>query len=181
MSSNRADSPRFSLVRDSPVPDGVQFIKVERKIIELRSIAELSTRLKNNNSYYIPIDSDFPFDSFTVEFDDGNKSAILWVLQMTTSNKHGDSAKGYQKIREIVAMVKDKLLEDPPTKKIKMATGQAAPTQLVQVRYLLVVPTDGSESESQDLQWDFPKGWNHDYKKIDHRGNVYRLEVPVRT
>ena len=179
MKSNGADSPHLALVQDPFVLVDVQFIKVQRKIVKFRSITELSTRLENN-SYYIPIDPNFSlFDSFIIELEDRSRSAILWVLQMITSHKHEGSAKGYQNIREIIAILKDKLREDRPPKKIKMATGQAIPEPLVQVRYLLVIPRYESEYESQDLQWDFPKGWNQNYKNHDHRGKVYCLEVPV--
>jgi len=109
MDSNGADPPHFTLVRDSPVPDGVRFIKVKRKIVKLQSITDLSTCLENN-SYYIPVDPNFPlFDAFTIELDRAKKSAILWVLQMITSRRHGGSAEGYRKIREIIVILKDEL------------------------------------------------------------------------
>jgi hypothetical protein len=175
MNSNGADPPHFTLVRDPPVPNNQRFIKVERKIVRLQSITNLSSCLENK-SYYVPDDPNFPlFDAFTIELDRAKKSAILWVLQMTMSRKHGGSAKGYQKIREIIAILKNELREDPPLKKSKTAAGQAAP--LVQVRYLLVVPKD--EAQSQNLQWDFPKGWSQNWKRNDHRGEVYCLEVPL--
>jgi len=47
---------------------------------------------------------------------------------------------------------------------------------LIEVHYLLVVPKD--ESQSYDLKWQFPKGWNQNWKRHDHRGKVYCLEVP---
>ena len=109
MKCNGADSPHFALFRDPPVPDDVRFIKVQRKVVKFKSMANLSTCLEND-SYYIPIDLNFPlFDAFTIELDNGNKSAILWVLQMITSQKHRGSAKGYQNIREIIAVLKDQL------------------------------------------------------------------------
>lgn len=171
MNSNGADPPHFTLVRDPPVPNNEQFIKVKRKIVKLQSITNLSSCLENK-SY----DPDFPlFDAFTIELDRAKKSAILWILQMTTSRKHGGSAKGYQKIREIIAILKDELGENPPLKKSKTAAGQGAP--LVQVRYLLVISKD--DPLSQNLQWDFPKGWSQNWKENDHRGKVYCLEVPL--
>ena len=175
MKSNGADPPHFTLVRDPPVPNNERFTKVNRKIVRLQSITNLSSCLENK-SYYVPDDPNFPlFDPFTIELDRAKKSAILWVLQMTTSRMHGGSAKGYQKIREIVTILKNELREDPPLKKSKTAAGQAAP--LVQVRYLLVVPKD--EPRSQNLQWDFPKGWSQNVMGNDHRGKVYCLEVPL--
>ena len=174
MKSNGADPPHFTLVRDPPVPNNERFTKVNRKIVRLQSITNLSSCLENK-SYYVPEDPNFPlFDAFTIELDRAKKSAILWVLQMTSSRKHGGSAKGYQKIREIITILKNELREDPPLKKSKTTAGQAAP--LVQVRYLLVVPKD---EPRQSLQWDFPVGWNQSCTRNDHRGEVYCLEVPL--
>jgi len=177
MDSNGADPPHFTLFRDSLVPDDVRFIKVKRKIVKLQFITNLSSCLENN-SYYVPEDPNFPlFDAFTIELDRAKKSAILWVLQMTTSRMHGGSAMGYRRVREIIAILKDELREDLPLKKSKTAAGQATPQPLVQVHYLLVVPKD--ESQSQILQWQFPKGWSKNRKKNDHCGEVYCLEVPL--
>jgi hypothetical protein len=179
MNSNGADPPHFTLVRDPPVPNNQRLLKVERKIVRLQSITNLSSRLEDK-SYYVPDDPNFPlFDAFTIELDCAKKSAVLWVLQITTSRKHGGSAKGYQKIREIIAILKNELREDPPMKKSKTAAGRAVPLvqPLVQVRYLLVVPK--GESQSQNLQWDFPKGWSQNWKRDDHRGEVYCLEVLI--
>ena len=176
MDSNGADPPHFNLVRDFPVLDGVRFIKVKRKIVKLQSITDLSTRLENN-AYYIPVDPNFPlFNAFTIELDRAKKSAILRVLQVITSRTHGGSTEGYRKIREIVAILKDELREDPPLKKTKTAAGQVIPEPFVQVRYLLVNPKD--DSQPQNLQWQFPKGWCQNLKN-DHRGKVYCLEVPL--
>jgi hypothetical protein len=172
MNSNSADPPHFTLVRDPPVPNDQRFLKVEHKIVRLQSIANLSSCLESK-SYYVPDDLNFSlFDAFTIELDRAKKSAILWVLQMTTLRKHGGSAKDYQKICEIIAILKNELREDPPLKKSKTAAGQA--DLLVQVHYLLVVLKD--EAQSQNLQWDFPKGWSQNWKRNDHRGKVYCLE-----
>jgi len=84
---------------------------------------------------------------------------------------------GYLRIREIIAILKNKLWEGPPLKKSKTGAGQATPELFVQVRYLLVVPKD--KPQSQNLQWKFPKGWSSNCKKNDHRGDVYCLEVPL--
>ena len=174
MNSNGADPPHFTMVQGPPIPNDQKFIKVKRNIIRLQYITNLSCYLKDE-SYFIPDDRNFPlFDAFTIELDRAKKSAVLWVLQITTSRKHGGSAKGYPKIREIIAILKNELREDPPLKRSKTAAGQDAP--LVQVRYLLVVPKD---EPRQNLQWDFPKGWNKSCTRNDHRGEVYCLEVPL--
>ena len=174
MDSDGADPPHFTMAQDPPIPNDQNFMKVKRNIVRLASITNLSSCLKDK-SYYIPDDPNFPlFDAFTIELDRAKKSAILWVLQITTSRKHGGSKTGYQKIREIIAILKNELREDHPTKKSKTAAGQATP--LVQVRYLLVVPKD---EPRQSLQWDFPVGWNQSCTRNDHRGEVYCLEVPL--
>ena len=79
---------------------------------------------------------------------------------------------GYCKIREIIAILKNNLRAVPPAKKRKTTHEQATPTPLVQVRYLLVVPED--EDESQNFQWQFPKG-----QRNNHGGEVYCLSVPL--
>ena len=174
MNSNGAGPPHFTMVQELTFPNDQKFIKVKRNIVRLPSITNLSSCLKDK-SYYIPDDPNFPlFDAFIIELDRVKKSAILWVLQITTSRKHGGSPKIYQKIREIIAILKNELREEPPLKKRKTAAGQATP--LVQVRYLLVIPKD---EPRQNLQWDFPKGWNQNCTRNDHRGEVYCLEVPL--
>jgi len=179
MKSNDADPPHFTLVRGSPVPEDVRFIKVRRKMVKLQSTANLSTCLENN-SYYVPEDPNFPlFNAFTIELDHAKNSAILWVLQMTTSRRHGGTTLSYRKIREIVAILKDKLREDPLLKKRKRVHEQATPTPLVQVRYLLVVAKDESEPKNLQWHWQFPKGWTQNRKRNDHSGKVYCLEVPL--
>jgi len=177
MNSNDADSPTFTLVRDLPVPADVEFNKVKHEIVQFKDIPDLSTGLEND-TYYIPMDDNFPmFDAFTVKIDDEEKSAILWVLQMTTSRSHGGSSRGYQKIRKIIGILKGRFGEGPPSKKSKTTTGPAISMPLIQARYLLVVPKE--ESESDDLKWQFPKGWKQNCKRHDHRGKVYCLEVPL--
>ena len=59
MKSNAADPPIFNLVRSSPVPDDVWFIKMKCKIVKFQSIADLLTCL-GNITYYIPEDPNFP-------------------------------------------------------------------------------------------------------------------------
>jgi hypothetical protein len=100
MASNELDSPRF--VIDEEVHVGLGFAKVKRKVIKFESIADLSTGL-DNSTYYIPDSSTFPLlDAFTVEHHPSKGSAVLWVIQITTSRIHGGSALGYQKVRNIV-------------------------------------------------------------------------------
>ena len=174
MASNNADPPLFTVPQDSSPPD-VQFSKIKREIVKFQSIADLSMK---NNVYYVPADTNFPlFDSFTIDLDHSKKSAILWALQTTTSRLHGGSARGYLMIRNIIANLKSQLGGDlPPKKTTKVADGQISSTPHVRVCYLLVIPQGDHESRTQ---WDFPKGWNTNCVRHDHRGNVYCLEVPV--
>lgn len=132
MKSNDADPRDFSLDPDSHVPDNVRFRKVKRDIIRFKSIANLPTT--TNRSYYIPDDPNFPlFDAFTTELD----YAILWMLLMTTSPMHRGSGLGYQRIRDIIVILKKELVkeepeedepgEEPPKKKRK---GKGRATQV---------------------------------------------------
>ena len=86
---------------------------------------------------------------------------------------------GYLRIRKIVTLIKRQFLEDPsgpsPRKAGRVLGMRAASEPVVHVRYLLVVP----EGDSKDVAWQFPKGWNENCKIIDHRGEVYCLEIPL--
>ncbi|KAF8968253.1 hypothetical protein BDZ97DRAFT_1799501 [Flammula alnicola] len=164
MASNNADPPQFVVARgaSSRVPDVVQFAKVKREIVKFQSIADLS----KENTYYMPADSNFPlFDAFTVDLDYSRKSAVLWVLQMTMSRLHEGSAMGYLKIRKIITSLKNHLGGAAAKKTTKWAAGQTSSEPHV-------------EGDSRN-QWHFPKGWNENCSKIDHRGRVYCLEVPI--
>jgi hypothetical protein len=85
---------------------------------------------------------------------------------------------GNQEFFDVVARLKEQLLEDPPPEKVtKVAASQTAPGTHVQVRCLLVVP----EGESQNMQWHFPKGRSENWKGDDHRSNVPAscLKIPL--
>jgi len=73
--------------------------------------------------------------AFTVDINYLNMSAILRVIQITTSRSYGGSALGYEKIRGIIAKLKEQLRE----KKQKTDTGQSESRPSVEVRFLLVV------------------------------------------
>ncbi|KAJ3497409.1 hypothetical protein NLJ89_g10352 [Agrocybe chaxingu] len=178
MISDGADPPQFVAAPGaaSHIPNDVQFAGVKREVFEFQSTADLPAHLENN-VYYMAKDPAFPlFDAFTVDLDYWKKSAVLWILLMTTSRLQGGSSLGYQKICEIIANLKDQLQEGPPSGKcMKITNGQIASTPRVEVRYLLVVPKGGSEN----LRWQFPRGWSKNLERNDHRGDVYCLEVPL--
>lgn len=116
MASNNADPPLFTVLQDSSfsISDDVQFPKIKRETVKFQSIDELSVK---NNVYYIPADTNFPlFDSFTIDLNHSTKSAVLWILQMTMSRLDEGSARGYLKIRNIIANLKSQLGGGPTTK-----------------------------------------------------------------
>jgi len=171
MSSNDHDLPTFK----TSITSGIEFSKVKRKVVELRSVADLSTTLENDR-YYIPKDSGRGFtlfDSFIVDLDYSHKSAVLWVLQVMKSQSHGGSVQSCREIRTIVRTLKEELWNHPPPHNAPKLT--ATPRPRVEVRYLLVVSKDGT----RDLQWHPPDGWNQGCSKDDHRGDVYCLEIPI--
>lgn len=96
----------------SRVPNYVQFAKVKRKLVKFQSTADLPSCLENN-VYYTPKALIFPLlDAFTVYLDRSKKSAVLWVLQITMSQSPGGSVVGNRKISDIVARLKEQLLEE---------------------------------------------------------------------
>ncbi len=106
MAPNEADSPLF-MARNVSV--GIRFTKVGCEIVKFESFSDLPTGLKNS-VYCIPKSPDFPlFHAFIVDLDHLTMSAVLWIIQITTSQTHRDSAKGYQNIRSIVATLKKEL------------------------------------------------------------------------
>ena len=44
----------------------------------------------------------------------------------------------------------------------------------ITVRYVLVRP-----SSERDVSWAFPKGWDENHIRNDHRGDVYVLDIAV--
>jgi len=115
------------------------------------------------------------------DIDCSDLSAILWVIQITTSHSHsgdgGGSALGYRNIRAIIAKLKEQLGEQQlREKKTDLGVQSECQGPSVQVRYLLVVPKGGS----RNLKWCFPKGWNDENCVGDgRRGDVYCLELPI--
>ena len=177
MKTNNADPPTFTWDRSSLTIYDAKLVKKSREIIKLQTIDDLSTYLERiHDAYFMPWDPNFPlFDSFVIDFGHSAMSAFLWVFQITSSRKHEGSAKGYQKIREIVKILKEELGKKVPAKRAKTREGDAASTPLVHLRYVLVV----AKGESEPLKWKFPKGWNENRKQNDHCGPVYCMEVPI--
>lgn len=102
MVSDATDPRRCVVLRDSRVPNDVQFAKVKRKVVKFQSTADLPIYLENN-VYHTPKAPIFPLlDAFTVDLDRSKKSAVLWVLQIVMSQSPGGSVVGNQKISDML-------------------------------------------------------------------------------
>ena len=136
--------PRFAPLRD--------YNRVDTPVDFKKKLSDLTLDGKN---YYKPIKKNNPlFDSFTVDRD--RTTAMISIFQMTISQNHGGSPKGYLHIQEIMDRVRELLKEV----KEKVA---------VKVTYFLVCP----ESEFQH-QWQMPNGW-----KKSLSGDVFCVCVPA--
>lgn len=160
----KGDHPIFV---ETPVPSNVMFTQGGRELV---TFIDIPAKLEEYK-YYQPAQVKFPLiDAFTVEFD--NSDAILWVIQIITSQSHGSSAaSGYKDIRMIVGILKKQLREA-----MKSDNEQTALGPRVEVRYLLVTPAGDL---NKPREWHFPKGWNEGCKYNDHRGKVYGLEIDL--
>ena len=117
---------------------------------------ELSKQLANGQ-YYVPSEFNSPLiDSFLVNLDFTARSAHLQVLQMTTSEKHGESKQGMWRYTrssgQLTNYSRNTIQISPPGKKLKGPGGNPS----IQVHYVLVCP----DSQVQPgLAWQLPKGW----------------------
>ena len=151
---------------------------VTRETFNFKHVANLSAL--DDRKYYILDATNFAlFDSVMVDIDYPRRSATLWIFQVTKSQLHRGSAKGYLYVRTLISILKNQLKENqPPSKTAKMTLGKTPSTPVVNVRYVLVVPKDGSGTS---WEWQFPAGWDEDCTTNDHRGNVYCLEISSST
>lgn len=177
--SDTSESGSRLVVADpsTPLPEGVRFAKTTRNVVKFYDIPDIPLQFQNN-CYYVPELTTFPlFDAFTVELDTLKKTGTVWILQITTSRSHGGSAAGYRAIRKIVSNLKDQLQEVPPPRKTtKTGAMQAASMPHVGVRYLLIAPRAKGDP-APPMKWKFPKGWDKDCQRHDHRGEAYWLEI----
>jgi len=92
MTSDKTVPPTF--ITDKNVPVDIPFPAVKRNIVVFDFSTDVSNDLKHR-TYSIPSKADFPFlDAFTVDISYSNMSAILRVIQITTSRSYGGSALG---------------------------------------------------------------------------------------
>ena len=143
---------------------------------------EFSDVALDGSRYYTSTSATHPFfDSFIVDFVEP-RTAVISVLQIAISPRHGGSAEDYMYIRKLMTHV-GKLLEkllherglpeqEPPKKRSK----QEPPSTAVKVVYFLVCSESGDGSQRQ---WDMPAGWDDDAEVNDHRGEVYCIRIPT--
>ncbi len=138
-----------------------------------------SKRLKlRDDEYYIPNITNFPLiDSFLVTFARGSSaapSADLWLFQMTMSVRHRGASKGYEKIKDIISILENKLKletqtsESPPAKRQKQSDGKSEEVR-VRVHYILACPPGEDKRE-----WVLPPGWADNVK-----GDGFFMEIDV--
>ena len=157
---------------------------------------EFSGVVLDGNIYYTPTSATQPlFDSFIVDFVEPN-TAVISVLHITISPRHGGLAQGYKDIRKLMKharklleerleeerlkkkRLEEELPEQEPLKQEppKTRSGQDPPSTTVKVVYFLVCSDDDG---SQLRQWNMPVGWDDEIKENDHRGEVYCIRIPT--
>ena len=168
MVRDNCDPPNFSIdpsnppAPDTSLPSPPPLCVRAKAVTLVNFIHNLSNVTLDNGRYYIPTTANNPlFDSFTIDHDIDRNTTVIFVFQITTSSAHRESARGYLRIRKIVARVRD-LLESRNL------------NTTVEVAYFLVCPNDGSKR-----RWEMPVGWNDAVTNDDHRGDVFCIHVPV--
>jgi len=167
MHSNEKETPTFSTAIPSsasaipqlpalPISDNGR----KETLIDLtRSLDDFQAK---SDIYYIPEATNNPlFDSFTVTVDPSQSTALISVFQMTISETHCGSSKGYSLIRKIMGRVR-----------------RLDPSLEIKVAYWLVCPAS-APSESKERSWKMPNKWDAYTKVNDHRGHVCCLYIPV--
>ena len=93
----RESSEPFKFVYDVSAAETDSFLEIPQEQVKFHQ-RELPKQLINSQ-YYVPSESNFLLiDSFLVDLNFATGSAHLWVLQMTTSERHGGSDQGYVEI-----------------------------------------------------------------------------------
>lgn len=178
-------SPSF-VVPDPESPetvDGFSKIKRVRVLFHPQRLSNDLASQNCNTAYYIPNTPNHPlFDSFVVNLDFNAGSGELWLLQMTTSDVHKGSAKGYLVVRQIIRRIQEILIvqmrQDPDD--AQPAKKQRKEPPVVKVHYVLVRSTGQLVQEEPTLsKWVLPNGWHINTQQVDHRGDGYLLEFPL--
>ena len=154
----------------------VQLDQGTRKTFNFKCVSDLEL---NDKMYYLPDATNFPLiDSFMVDIDHPKRSATLWIFQVTKSQLHRGSAKGYVHVRKLISILKNQMREkQPPSKSAKVTSGQSPAQPVVNVNYVLVVMK--VEGGPGNWEWQFPAGWDKGRAYNDHQGPVYCLEISL--
>ena len=169
--------PTFSTDPDSP-PSQLPFPPLrnyDRVHMPVDFKNKLSNLILNGNEYYTPIATNNPlFDSFTIDREEN--TVTISIFQITISQKHGGSSKGYGRIQEIIARVRKLVKEANLKATVKNASSttkvkKSGSKTEVKVKYFLVCP----ESELEH-QWEMPDGWK---KTKNYHGEVFCVRIPT--
>ena len=173
--SSKELPPKFVVPAEASPDNEVKLDQGTREIINFKYVSKLSAL--DDKKYYIPDAINFALsDSFMVDIDYPRRLATLWIFQVTKSQLHRGSAKGYLYVRTLISILKNQLKEkQPPSKTAKVTSEQTPSKPVVNVRYVLVVP----KGEPGNWEWQFPAGWDEACKINDHRGDVYCLDLSL--
>ena len=148
-----------------PIPPPIR--PSARDVVDVDLPSDLSPVTLSEDRYYIPIEPNNPlFDSFTIDYYPDHRTVVLSVFQMTTSQKHGESGKGYSYIQRIMGHISELL-------------GGKGSNTTVKATYFLVCPSGKSENH-----WTMPLGWqtkitgNYGTEKNAHVGDVFCIRFP---
>ena len=164
MASDDCDPPVFSAdssnsTSGTPLPSFSQLHASTRAVTRVdHQLSDVT--LLDNHKYYLPAASNHPlFYSFTIYFD--SHAVAISVFHITISPNHEGSAEGYLHIHKLMRRVRELLKETDAYVTVKAA-------------YLLVCPDDGAP-----YQWRMHVGWKEYTRTNDHRGDGFRIRVPV--
>ena len=121
--SSKNPPPNFVVPLEASPDSEVKLDQGTRKIVNFKYVSDLSAL--DDKKYYIPDATNFALlDSFMVDIDYLRRSATLWIFQVTKSQLHRGSAKGYLHVRILISILKNQLKEkQPPSKTAKVSPG----------------------------------------------------------
>ena len=164
MVSDGKDPPTFSTV-PSFTPASVSHFPqlstspTDAVTVDFRS-KDLNVTLENNKYYKSKAANNPLFGSFIVHHDPNNAVTIS-VFQMTISQAHGGSNKGYENIRRIMGHIK------------VLLRGLKGYNTDVKVQYFLVCPDD------EPRRWSMAADWYDKDLENNHRGDAFCVRVRV--
>jgi len=148
------------------------FSNIRRTISVVNFDAEASYQALPT-SYFMPESPNDPLlDSLAAHYsDEGDHVAIhVWVFQMTLSNDHTGSERGYKQIQSFIEAAKKQVPD------YEGGNAGSEKTLHVNVHYVLVVPEqDVLESRS----WKIPQGWKRAHKGMNVTGHCLFIHAAV--